>query len=164
MFGKQILMEKRNWNIPWIKYWFFFCIHDKNWKFYVPTIFFCPVKRIAPRICAKSRYNGVAANSHRRFQKRNEFNTWLAVALATATLNETSKKRNGMRVVIKMIHAFRSGDKAAHFRKLTRFITTEDALGRINVLLESNQWDNVIIELYARHAQDRYDDDGTRWS
>lgn len=64
----------------------------------------------------------------------------------------------GMRVVIEMIHAFRSGDKATRLRKLTRFITTEDALGRINVLLESNQWDNVIIELYARHAQDRYDD------
>lgn len=141
-----------------------FRVHDKNWKFDIPfTIFFCLVKRIVSRICARSGCNGTAANSHRRFQKRNEFNTWLAVALATATLNETSKKRNGMRVVIKMIHAFRSGDKATHFRKLTRFITTEDALGRINVLLESNQRDNVIIELYARYAQDRYDD-GTRWS
>lgn len=80
------------------------------------------------------------------------------MALATATLNEASKKRNGMRVVIEMIHGFRSGDKAARLRKLTRFITTEDALGQINVLLESNQRDNVIIEVYARYAQDRYDD------
>lgn len=63
-----------------------------------------------------------------------------------------------MRAVIEMIHAFRSGDKAAHLRKLTRFITTEDAPGRISALLESNQRDNAIIEVYARHAQDRYDD------
>lgn len=61
-------------------------------------------------------------------------------------------------MVIEMIHAFRSGDKAARLRKLTRFITTEDAPGWINALLESNQQDNVIIEVYARHAQDRYDD------
>ncbi|KYN06430.1 hypothetical protein ALC62_02504, partial [Cyphomyrmex costatus] len=77
--------------------------------------------------------------SYFQFQKQNKFNTRLAVALATATLNETSTKRNGMRVVIEMIHAFRSGDKAARLRKLTRFITTEDAPGRINALLESNQ-------------------------
>jgi len=89
----------------------------------------------------------------RRFRKQNKFtNTRLVVALATATRNEASKKRNGMCVVIEMIHAFRSGDKATRLRKLTRFITTEDAPGRINVLLESNQRDNVIIEVYARYA------------
>lgn len=69
-----------------------------------------------------------------------------------------------MRLVIgMMIRAFRrTGDKAARLRKLTRFITTEDALGRINALLESNQRDNVIIQVYARHPQDRYNDTSVR--
>jgi len=111
------------------------------------------MKRIMSQIFAKLKYNGTAAKAaYHWFQKQNEFNTRLAIALVTATLSEMNKKRNGMRVVIEMIHAFRSDDKVAHLRKLTRFITTEDPPGRINALLESNQWDNVIIELYVRHA------------
>lgn len=75
---------------------------------------------------------------------------WLHLQLQSVTRRARSERDARAYGHRNDIRGFRSGDKAARLRKLTRFITTEDAPGRINALLESNQRDNVIIEVYAR--------------